>query len=153
MKSFFIILTFILLIAGCADKNAFSKFDMTTEQELSASSLQTSKVKFGEEIDGTFSAIYLNEVYPKAYYKDEYFFISLYLKEEKEELNLKLNSKSPIKIEQLSHANKFSHLIATKNEWKQYYLITFKEDKENKLSLILENGQSSSAALAYQKDE
>ena len=153
MKSFFIILTFMILLAGCADKNAFSKFNMTTEQELSASSLQSSKVKFGEEIDGTFSAIYLNEVYPKVYYKDDYFFIYLYLKEKKEEWDLKLNSKSPIKIEQLSHANKFSHLIATKNEWNRYYLVTFKKDKENRLSLILENGQSSSAALMYQKDE
>ncbi len=163
MKSFLIILTFITLFTGCADKNAFSKFDMTTAQELSASSLQSSKIKSGEQIDGIFSVIYLNEVYPNTYFKNEYFYVYIYLKDKKKMYNpnlledvgltLKLNSQLPIKIKQLPHANKFSNLIATKNEWNRYYLVAFKEQKSKKLSIVLENDQSSSDPLIYQKDK
>jgi len=163
MKSFLIILTFIILFTGCADKNAFSKFDMTTAQELSASSLQSSKVKSGEDVEGIFSAIYLNEVYPNIYFENEYFFVYLYLKEKKEmydptllsdiKLTLKLNSKLPIKIKQLPHANKFSDLVATKSEWNRYYLVAFENEQKKELSIVLESGRFSSDPLIYQKDK
>jgi len=135
---------------------------MTTAQELSASSIQSSKVKSGEHVDGIFTAIYLNEVYPKIYFSNEYFFIYLYLKDKKEmydptiledvKLTLKLNSKLPIKIKQLPADNKFSDLVATKNEWNRYYLVAFEKEEKKQLSIVLENGQSSSDPLIYQKD-
>ncbi len=163
MKSFFITVNILLMLSGCATKNAFSKFDMTSEQELSASSLQTSKIISGNKVEGVLSAIYLNEIYPKSFNQNEYFFIWLYLKNKKEMYNpnllddidlvLKLNSKLPIKIKQLPHANQFSHLVSMKNRWSNYYLVAFEKEEDKTLSLVLESGQSSSAELRYQKDE
>ena len=162
MKFFLIFILFTILLTGCADKNAFSKFNMTTAQGLSESSLQSSKIKSNKQIDGVFSVIYLNEVYPNIYFKNEYFYVYFYLKNKKKMYNpnlledigltLKLNSQLPIKIKQLPPANKFSHLVTTKNEWNSYYLVAFKEQKSKKLSIVLENGQSSSDPLIYQKD-
>ncbi len=162
MRYFFIITTLILLFNGCSHNNAFTKFGVTKEQELSMSSLQSSKIKLGEKVDGVFSAIYLNEVYPDIFNQNEYFYVYLYLKDAKKmydpnslddiELALKLNGKTPIKIKQLPNENQFSHLSSTKNEWSRYYIVAFKEIGK-KLNLTLESGNSSSAVLKYKKDE
>lgn len=161
MKTFLIILTFFIFFTGCSSKNAFYQFKMDRAQELSASSLQTSKILSKDgEVSGIFSAIYLNEVYPQAFNEDEYFFVFLYIKETKEmydpnnptesDLRLKLNSKLPIKIEKLSEDNQFSHLVDIKSDWKQYYIVSFKQS--GTLNLVLENGKSSSAVLKYNKE-
>ncbi|MBU1658352.1 hypothetical protein KKG72_04785 [bacterium] len=162
MKSFFATFTFLFLLSGCSHQNAFTKFNMNIQQELASSSIQSSKIKNGTKVNGIFSAIYLNEVYPDAYNQHEYFFVYLYLKDKQEmydpnsfedvKLALKLNGKLPIKIKQLPHANKFSHLASVESEWNRYYIVAFKESSK-KLSLVLESGQSSSVALIYQKDE
>ncbi|MBU0720610.1 hypothetical protein KJ877_04660 [bacterium] len=162
MKYFFTSLVLILFFSGCSHQNAFSKFKMDEKQELSASSLQSSKIKSGEDIRGIFSAIYLNEVYPESFNQKEYFFVYLYLKEKKimhnpnalndAELTLKLNGRPPIKIKQLPHANRFSHLAFTQSEWNSYYLVAFEEEGKE-LSLVLESGDSLSDALLYKKDE
>lgn len=151
------------LFVSCADKNAFTRFNMQEDQELGAANLQSSKIKMGENLDGIVSVVYLNHVYPKVYTNDEYFYISLYLKDKKEmfdpkklddiKLTMKLNSKLPIKIKKLEAANKLSHLTSVYNEWTMYYLVAFKKDDENKISLVLETDQSSSDALVYQKAE
>lgn len=162
MKTFIIFLTFLILFTGCSKKNAFFGFEMDKTQELCASGMQSSKIisKDGE-VSGVFSAIYLNEIYPHAFYGDEYFFVFFYTKEEKElydsknhtetDLVLKLNNKLPIKTEKLPQENQFSHLADIKNDWNHYYLVAFK--KSDVLNLILQNGKSSSAVLKYKKEE
>jgi len=162
MKTFFIILTFLTLFTACSTKNAFSEFKMDKDQELSISSLKSSKIisKDGE-VSGVFSAIYLNEIYPESFKGDEYFFVYLFTKDTKEmydpqrptqtDLKLKLNSKLPIKLQKLPQNNRFSHLVETKSSWNRYYLVSF--EKVDEINLVLENGLSSSAVLKYQKDE
>lgn len=164
MKIYFTLLTFIILFTGCSSKNAFDQFNMSKEQELSVSSLQSAKIiSKDQEITGLFSAIYLNEVYPKAFNGDEYFFIYMYLKQPKEicdpeeleeaELNIKLNSKLPIKLKELPRKNNFSNLVSIKSDWNKYYIVAFSRDNSEDFNLLLENGPSSSAELKYQKAE
>ena len=162
MKYFFYLAVFSLLFSGCSSTNAFSNFDMSKKQELSEASLQNSKIRLGEKVDGIISAVYLNEVYPEAYNQNEYFYVYIYLKKDAElenpnsfnesKLKLKLNSQLPVKIEELKRDNRFSDLTSVQNEWNRYYLVSF-EKQASKLSLVLENGQSLSDELIYQKDE
>lgn len=153
MKIFLAPLAFVLLFSSCADKTAFSRFEMSNEQELAASSLQSSKIVSGENVDGVFSSIYLNEIYPERFQDEESFYLFLYLKTEKENFNITLNGKAPIKIEKLPHANEFSHLVSIENEWNNYYFVSFKKDSQSELNLQLESGPFSSAVLKYQKDQ
>lgn len=155
MKIFLISLTFILIFSSCADKTAFSRFEMSKEQELTASNLQSSKIMSGERVDGIFSAIYLNEIYPSSIYERESFYVSLYLKQDRENFKIRLNGKLPLSIEKLPHANEFSHLASVENEWYSYYLVIFEKEAQprDRLSLQLESGLSSGAVLTYQKDE
>lgn len=163
MKTFYIFLTLLIFFGGCSSKNAFDKFKMSREQELSISSLQSSKIvsKTGT-VDGIFSAIYLNEVYPESFNGDEYFFIYIFTKDNKElydpkkptktDLLLKLNSKLPVKLQKLEKNNRFSNLVYIKSNWNMYYLAAFQKE-EKLISLVLENGQFSSAELKYKKDK
>jgi len=161
MKFFLIILTFLTLFSGCSKKNAFYEFKMDKEQELGIANLKSSKIvsKNGDVI-GVFSAIYLNNVYPETYKEDESFFIFIFTKEKKElydtnkptdtNLKIKLNSKLPIKIEELSQENRFSHLVDIKNNWNRYYIVTF--EKANTINLILEDADASSGVLKYKNE-
>lgn len=161
MKKISIFLIILLFFSGCSRKNAFDEFKMQKAQELSISSLQNSKIltKSGE-INGIFSAIYLNEVYPEKFNGDEYFFIYFYTKDNNQMYNpkddietalkIKLNSKLPIKILKLPEENRFSHLVDIKNSWNKYYLIAF--ERSDSLNLTLENGEASSGVIKYKKE-
>lgn len=155
MKHFYLLFIYLMLLTGCSNKNAFTEFNMSKEQELSVSSLQSSKiVSYKGEISGVFSAIYLNEVYPKSFKDNEYFFVYMYLKKPlQSEPNLKLNSKPPTKLQELPKDNKFSNLVSIKSDWNKYYMATFSKDSSEIINLVFEIDQSSSAALRYQKDE
>jgi len=157
-------ITILVFLTGCSSKNAFSSFDLSKEQELSVSSLLSSKIKSENgEINGVVSAIYLNEIYPESYHNNEYFFVYVYLKNNKQlsnpaefddlELSLKLNNENAIKIKQLSNENRFSDLAFIKSDWNKYYLVAFEKQNKSKINLVLESGQFSSGQLSYQKAE
>jgi hypothetical protein len=162
MKFFLTLLSIAVINSGCSFKNGFSKFNMTKEQELSADSLQSSKILNNNGLQGIFSAIYLNKIYPKAFNKDEYFFVFYYIKDQKEMHNpnlfdnkntkILLNSKEAIKIKELPNNNQFSDLVSVKNKWTKYYIVAFKESGDV-LNLVIKNNNSSSQTLRYMKKE
>jgi len=166
MKTFLLFFTFLFLLSGCSNNNAFDLFKMDKDQERSITSLQTAKIQTKDGlVSGVISAIYLNEVYPDSFNDGENFFVYIYLKKEekmynpkkfiKTNLNLKLNGKLIIKLEELPKQNKFSHLVSVNSNWNKYYLVTFATDKKRNLSLnlSLESDPSSSAVLTYLKAE
>ena len=152
MKSFTIILTFLVLFSGCADKNAFSKFEMNEKQELSANALQRSKIKYTDKVNGIVSTIYLNFVSPKEYSDAEYFYVYTYLKNKNYEFRFLLNGKEPISIKELPSTNEFTELTSIENKWSKYYLVKFNK-QDDKLNFVFENGPYSSDILKFEKDE
>jgi len=152
MKYIIITLITIFSFVGCSKNNAFDNFKLTKDQELSINSLQSSKIKNGDKVDGIFSAIYLNDIYPKLFNDNEYFFVFYYMKEDNKNLNFKLNNFLPIKIKKLPTKNRFTKLINIQNSWNNYYLIAFKKQEKKFLNLSLENNQYISDLLKYQKD-
>ena len=166
MKTFLLSFAFLLILTGCSSNNAFDLFELDKDQERSITSLQTAKILTTQgTVSGVFSGIYLNEVYPNSFNDGENFYIFVYLKKEekmydpkelvKTNLNIKLNGKFAVKLEELPRENKFSHLVSIKSNWNKYYLVSFLTDKKRALSLSLsiESDPSSSAVLKYQKAE
>jgi len=158
MKYMIINLALLLLFAGCADKNAFSRFHMKEEQELGAVNLQNSELKNSDgDIKGIISVVYLNNVYPKKYVDYEYFYIYFYLNDKKDIQNinfmLKLNNKLPISVKELSNTNEFSKLTSTQNRWNKYYLVKFNEDKNTTIKFEMTDEDLSSNPMFYYKDE
>jgi len=152
MKYIIITLITVLTFSGCSKNNAFDNFKLTKEQELSINSLQSSKIKSGEDIDGIFSAIYLNDIYPKLFNNNEYFFVFYYMKSNDIDAKFRLNDENTIKIKKLPANNRFTNLIDMKNSWNSYYLVAFNKQEKKSLNLLLENGQYISDPLMYQKD-
>ena len=152
MKTFTIILTFLVLLSGCADKNAFSRFNMSEKQELSANALQRSKIKFNEKVNGIISIVYLNIIDPKKYNDGEYFYAYTYIKNKNYESNFVLKNQEPMTVEELSSSNTFSSLTSINNKWNKYYLLKFAKQSD-KLSFVFENGPYSSDTLKFEKDE
>ena len=152
MKTFTIILTFLLLLSGCADKNAFSRFNMSEKQELSANALQRSKIKFEDKVNGIVSTVYLNFVSPEEYDDGEYFYVYLYLKNKNYTSHFLLNDEEPLSVEELPSTNAFTELTSVNNEWSKYYLVKF-EKQDDKLNFVFENGPYSSDILKFEKDE
>ncbi|MCF6330546.1 MAG: hypothetical protein L3I99_03245 [Sulfurimonas sp.] len=144
----------LLILSGCSHKKAFSNFDMNLEQQLSAQYFKKTKLVKNNKIIGTFSSIYLNEIYPDKYNKNEYFYISIYLKDtqNKENYVIELNKNSPLEIEKLSNDNKFSKLVNERNKWSKYYLVSF-EETGKVINLTFGNDQLTLASIMYQKDE
>lgn len=159
---FFIPIFLLLFFSSCSHKNAFSEFKMDENQELSITSLKRTKIIKNGEVIGAFNAIYLNEVYPDIYNTHEYFFVYIYLKDienisnpntiNNDKLTIFLNNNSPMKLKELDSQNRFYKLSASKNEWNRYYLVSF-ATKGKRLTLKLENDQSFSVSLKYQKDQ
>ena len=155
MKYILTSLIIMILFSSCATKSAFSKFDMDEKQELSASSLQSSKISSKDGVDGVVSAIYLNEIYPEEFNEYESFYVYLYLKRGRPDFTIKLNGELPLNIEKLPYDNKFAHLVSTDNDWNKYYLVTFGKDDSNstKLNIVVESGESSSAVLNFKNEK
>jgi len=157
----FIPIFLLLFFSSCSNKNAFSEFEMDENQQLSTTSLKRTIITENKNVIGAFNAIYLNDVYPDIYNTHEYFFVYIYLKENenisnpntvnKDKLNIFLNNKPPVKLKKLNSKNRFYKLSASKNDWNRYYLVSF-ATQGKKLTLKLENGQSFSVELKYQKD-
>ncbi len=152
MKTFTIILTFLVLVSGCASRNAFEDFNMSKEQELSANALQRSKIKFEDKVNGIVSVIYLNFVSPQEYNDDEYFYVYAYVKNKNYESRFLLNGKAPVSIKELPSKNDFTNLTLIDNKWSKYYLVRFAQQGD-KLNFVFETGPYSSDTLEFEKDE
>jgi hypothetical protein len=167
MNFFLSTLILSVVLIGCSSQNAFTKFTMDKQQELSVSNSQTSKIKFEDKVDGIVSAIYLNEVDSKTFNDNEYFYISLYLKNKNQmddislmneiKSSLKLNKKFPVEVKQLPNDNHFSHFTSVNSKWNKYYLATFKKEitgeNAKKLNLVFMHGKFSSDMLSFEKGE
>ncbi len=152
MKHFFTILTITIFLSGCATKNAFIKLEVTDLQEIAIENTVSGKIVAGEKVGGIFSAMYLNNIYPSLSKSSNIFYISVFLKNKSEDLNITSNTNKPLRIKELPHANKFNHLLPIKNEWTTDYLVTFKNVKSDNITLSIESGQFSSGLLNYTRD-
>lgn len=148
------LLTLLLFLSGCSEKNAFTHFDMTKEQELGVSNLKGAKIiKNDGSTAGVLSTVYLSKVYPTMYNDNEYFYIYMYLKKPKIKLSIKLNGKKPIETQVLNPNNSFTRLTSVQNDWTDYYLVTFAKDTNDTANLSFESDQSLPVLLKYLKDE
>jgi hypothetical protein len=164
MQFFLVTLLVLIMNQGCSDKtNAFDMFKMDAAHEKAMSYTRSASVVRSFETETVISTIYLNKVLPKEYHDSEYFFVALYLKNDKRlyykdgmkvpDYSFKMNSKSYQSIELLEKNSKLRQLMPINNEWNRYYLVKFNKSSDNTLKLILENDQSHQAVLTYQKDD
>lgn len=151
MKTFLIILLFIVSFTNCSTNNAFHQFDMDEIQEFSEETIQSSVIKNDKEKDGLLTVIYLNKVYPEQYKEYEYFYVYLYTKSDSKNIKFLLDEEEALLVEELPSYNKFSNLTSFKAEWNKYYLVKFKKQGDV-LNFKVQNAEFSSETIVYLKE-
>ena len=153
MKSLLTTFFFLFFIIGCAQKNAFERFNLTEKEELSLNSLQSSKIRYKNKINGVISVVYLNEVYPQIDKNSEVFYVSMYLKDKSNDIKFQLNGKKPsLWVKELPNNNEFSQLISDTIPWNRHFVVTFAKQGDT-LVFKVQNNQFSSKELIFKKDE
>jgi hypothetical protein len=152
MKTFLITSIFLILLSGCAQQNAFQRFNLSSTNELSEDSIQSFKMQKGDKIDGIVNVIYLNKVLPKIYKGNEYFYVYYYVKDKNASVNFTLNNEPSMLREKLPAENDFSYLTSFSAPWSQYYLLGFAK-QGNTLNLKALSTQGASATIKFIKDK
>lgn len=161
MRFSLIALSALLSFSGCSEKGAFDLFKMDKAQERAIEELRVGTIVMSFETKAIFSSLYLNKIDPKTYNGDEYFIAALYFEKDNRMIKkldieeygyqLTLNGKKPTVIEPLSETDLRRRLMPIQNNWNRYYLIRFDSVPESTLTLRLENNQTGSVVLNYQK--
>jgi len=156
-----ILIFFLIFTTGCTRTTAFDFFKMDEEHERAVTNMRTGTIVRSFETHAIISAVYLNAVDPEKYSGDEYFFIALYLQEDKRlcykeglgdpDYTLTLNGQHFLSGEELKKGDELRSLMPIQNEWNRYYLIRFASSATDELSLALENDRYGKVELAYLK--
>lgn len=151
----------LLSLSGCANKGAFDLFTMDKAHERSVEQLRTGSIVLSLETKAIISAIYLNPVYPDKYKDGESFIVAIYFENDMRSVKkrdihnigytLTLNGKEPVEMEELPEKDLRRELIPVRNTWNRFYLVKYHNFSEGALALALENNQTGSVVLNYQK--
>ena len=153
MKTFLTALFFLLLLGGCAEKNAFSRFDINEKQEIALNALQSSKIQDKNRVNGVVTVVYLNQVEPEKFKDSEVFYVFMYLKDKSMPVNFTLNGKAPIfTVKELTYLNEYTYLTSTDVAWNKYYLVTFSKQGDM-LKFKVKNDKYTSQEMVFEKDE
>ena len=154
MKILFTVFTVLILLSGCATRNAFSNLGLSEEQELALENTKDGKLVSQAQVGGVYSVVYLNNVSSNIDKNSINFYLSIYLKESSENIKLTMNNQNPNNIKKLASENEFSHLLPKKSEWSKNYLVSFNNNENNEtINLLIESDQFSSDQLHYLKDQ
>lgn len=153
LKTIFTCITFILLFSACNTKNAFSNLTISKEQSLAIESTKSGTLSFERNTKGVFSAIYLNNIYKNKFPNTHTFYVAVYLKGKEGAVTFSLNKQTAIEVKEMIEYNTYTNLLPKKNLWTKYFLVSFQDDSQKELNLVIDNGQFSSGQLNYLKDE
>lgn len=154
----------LLFFTGCSKTTAFDFFKIKPDYERAISNLQSGTIARSFETEVILSSVYLNAVYADEYKDGEYFFIALYIADDKRLFYVKSNMSDPdykltlnginfIDAQELKEDHRLRSLMPINNAWNRYYLIKFDKQDRNDLLLRLENRNLDTIDLHYQKED
>lgn len=161
MRFSWIALSALLAFSGCAQKGAFDLFKMDESHERAVEQLRSGTILLSLETKAIISSVYLNKIDPAKYKDGENFLVALYIEKDSTFIKnrdwetygytLILNGKKATAVESLDEKDVRRSLIPVQNSWYRYYLIRFDSVPGDSLALRLENNQTGSVELNYQK--
>ncbi|MDD2789321.1 MAG: hypothetical protein PHU40_01520 [Sulfurimonas sp.] len=148
-----ILAVFSIFLGGCSQKSAFSNFELTRAQEFSISNTQRAKIVAPDKVEGAFTAVYLNNIYPEVYTQNDAFLICLYTKDDMnpKDLQFRSNANEALLIEKIEDPYSFQELIEMQNSWNSCYLMEFESNEEREIQLQIKSDTYQSMVLTYKK--
>lgn len=156
MKTVTFLIITIILFTSCVDKNGFSNFNFTPQQEQWENNQVNSKIQDQEHTEGMITAVYLNKVMPDLYKGGEYFYLIVYLKDSRKRLSFTLNGQLSILEDELEENDRtlFQNFTKNSGKWNRYYIVGFSEQEDkDTLSLQAKSNVLSSEQMVFKKDE
>jgi len=161
MRFSWIALSALLAFSGCAQKGAFDLFKMDEAHERAVEQLRSGTILLSLETKAIISSVYLNKIDSVKYKEGENFLVALYIEKDSTIIKnrdwetygytLTLNGKRATAVESLGEKDVRRSLIPLQNSWYRYYIIRFDSAAGDSLALQLENNQTGSVELSYQK--
>lgn len=161
MRLSWITLSALLAFSGCAQKGAFDLFKMDEAHEKAIEQTRTGTIVLSLETKAIMSSLYLNKIDPADYKDGEYFIVAVYFENDDRTIrgrelesngySLTLNGKKATSIELLDSKDPRRAMMPIQNNWNRFYFVRFNPSAESSLVLQLENNQTGSVALSYQK--
>lgn len=151
MQKVLLVLLISLIFFGCAHESAFDRFGMSSEQERSEESIQSTKIMNEGESIGVLTAVYLNKTYPELFKDAEYFYIYLNIDADIENTEFILDGYPSLLVEELGSKNPYTKLTNFDAQWKRYYLVGFRKGGET-LGLQVKNAQATSSIMRFKKE-
>ena len=154
MKQIFFTLLTLFFLLGCVDKNGFSRFHLSQDEQRWENNRITAPIKHGKKTIGTVTAVYLNKVAPDLYKNGEYFYIALYTKEDVNDTQCSLNALPSLLQEELKDSKEFQKYAHQNAKWDKVYIVGFSPVTQiDVLQLVVKHNEYSSTPLIFKKDE
>lgn len=161
MRFSWIALSALLAFSGCAQKGTFDLFKIDKTHEQAVEQLRSGAIVLSLETKAIVSSLYLNNTDPEHYNEGENFVVSVYFQNddkgykvrelESNGYHISLNGKNATLIEPLGPKDPRRLLMPVQNNWNRYYYVKFDSADNTSLALRLENNQTGSVVLNYQK--
>ena len=163
MKNLFLIVgvSLYLCLAGCASKSGLFSPDILSQRALT----YTKKAEIYNSLEIKASAVitYLNPLLKK--YEDKYhayFLVSLFIDNDSSDIKkqglhnhdiqLTLNSQSPLTIKDLKADDDLIKIAPVKNMWSHYYLVTFEKPLSKEMKMLLKSQRYGSSSLIFEAE-
>lgn len=161
MRFSWIAISALLAFSGCSQKGAFDLFKMDKTHERAVEQLRSGAIVLSLETKAIFSSLYLNRTDPVHYNEGENFIVSVYFEHDDKSYKVRelesngyritLNDKNATLIEPLGEKDPRRAFMPVQNNWNRYYFVKFDSEDNTSLALRLENNQTGSVVLNYQK--
>lgn len=144
-----LILLISFIFTGCSSYSITKYFDKDEFYNKAIQYTKKSDIKYEENIKVMINSTYLNSVNNKYNNEKQNFIIGLYIVDDEKEQGLNhkeytllLNDKEPISIKKLKINDMLTQNIPLKNNWAQYYFVSFEKEiveftKEENHDLVL----------------
>ena len=150
------IIAALFFFYGCADKSAYSKFGLNSDEERAFDNVKVThfSTKEGKNI-AVMAAVHLNAVYPKRCKENECFYLLFVPKEKRllRQMHLTLNDHPVLELKKLPSKNEYAHLLNMEAKWSDFYFARFAKENNTTLLLHVEIGEKASANVTFEKTQ
>jgi hypothetical protein len=124
---------------------------MDKEEERYETNTLNAKIQTKDEVLGTLSVTYLNNVDKNLTTNKELFLVSLFLKQKDRKYHFTLNDKKPLKTEIVSKKGRYAQLLSKQSVWHQDFIVSF-TNSSNDLNLTFYTYPSVSVPMNFLKE-
>jgi hypothetical protein len=146
-----------LMLAGCGN-SALLMLDKDDRFKTALDHTQKQPMKQNTETLAIFRATYLNPIYPETYRGREYFFVGIYIQDDRDRdhtginnprFALTLNDQNASTTEPVDENNRLYKSMSMTERWAHYYVVGFDDNTSSKLNLLYKKDTNQNVKFTF----